>query len=205
MRGASVAAGGGPQRRCRVQAVEGKEREVSWAEFIPMAEHEARMRLALRQAERAAEAGEVPVGAVVYRGAELVGRAWNQTRTLKDPTAHAEMLAITQAAAAVGDWRLGECVLYVTKEPCPMCAGAAVLARLPLVVWGASDPLRGGAVSRFNILQSAELNHRAEVLPGVLEGECAALLREFFKHRREKNRENKTRKGTEEQDGQGDD
>lgn len=177
---------------------------MSLAESIPMAEHEARMRLALRQAERAAEEGEVPVGAVVYRGAELVGRAWNQTRTLKDPTAHAEMLAITQAAAAVGDWRLGGCVLYVTKEPCPMCAGAAVLARLPLVVWGAGDPLRGGAVSRFNILQSAELNHRAEALPGVLEGECAALLKGFFKRRREENREIKTRKGTEERDGQDD-
>jgi tRNA(adenine34) deaminase len=151
--------------------------------------HEARMRLALRQARRAAEAGEVPVGAVVYSGGELAGQAWNQTRTLKDPTAHAEMIAITQAAAAAGDWRLVDSILYVTKEPCPMCAGAIVLARIPLVVWGATDPLRGGAVSRFQILQTPELNHRAHVLPGVLEQECAALLKSFFKDRREQAKE----------------
>ncbi|MBR6021316.1 MAG: tRNA adenosine(34) deaminase TadA [Kiritimatiellae bacterium] len=151
--------------------------------------HEERMRRALRLAERAAEAGEVPVGAVVYHGERLVGQAWNQTRTLRDPTAHAEMIAITQAAAAVGDWRLTDCTLYVTKEPCPMCAGAAVLARLPLVVWGASDPLRGGGLSRFRILQTPELNHRAEVVSGVLEEECAGILREFFRKRRAEARE----------------
>jgi tRNA(adenine34) deaminase len=146
--------------------------------------HEARMRMALRQAKRAAEAGEVPVGAVIYNGGELAGQAWNQTQLLKDPTAHAEMLAITQAAAAAGDWRLTDSILYVTKEPCPMCAGAIVLARIPLVVWGMSDPLRGGAVSRFQILQTAELNHRADVLTGVLEEECKALVKEFFRKRR---------------------
>ena len=153
-----------------------------------MAAHEARMRLALRQARRAAEAGEVPVGAVIFNGGELAGQAWNQTRTLKDPTAHAEIIAITQAAAAAGDWRLTDSILYVTKEPCSMCAGAIVLARIPLVVWGMSDPLRGGAVSRFQILQSAELNHRAEVLSGVLEDECAALIKDFFKKRRLENK-----------------
>ena len=153
-----------------------------------MAIHEARMRLALRQAKMAAAAGEVPVGAVIYNGDELAGQAWNQTRTLKDPTAHAEIIAITQAAAAAGDWRLTDSILYVTKEPCPMCAGAIVLARIPLVVWGMSDPLRGGAVSRFNILQSAELNHRSEVLSGVLEEECAALIKDFFKKRRLENK-----------------
>ena len=94
------------------------------------------------------------------------------------------MLAITQAASAAGDWRLTDSILYVTKEPCPMCAGAIVLARIPLVVWGMSDPLRGGAVSRFQILQSAELNHRSEVLTGVLEAECAAIIKEFFRKRR---------------------
>lgn len=149
-----------------------------------MAVHEARMRLALRQARLAAEAGEVPVGAVIFNGAELAGQAWNQTQTLKDPTAHAEMIAITQAASAAGDWRLTDSILYVTKEPCPMCAGAIVLARIPLVVWGMDDPLRGGAVSRFQILQSAELNHRAQVLSGVLGDECAALIQDFFKKRR---------------------
>lgn len=153
-----------------------------------MAVHEARMRQALRQAQRAAEAGEVPVGAVVYNGGTLAGQAWNQTRTLKDPTAHAEIIAITQAAAAAGDWRLTDSILYVTKEPCPMCAGAIVLARIPLVVWGMSDPLRGGAVSRFQILQTAELNHRSEVLSGVLEDECAALIKDFFKKRRQENK-----------------
>ena len=153
-----------------------------------MALHEARMRLALRQAKLAAEAGEVPVGAVIYNSGELAGQAWNQTRMLKDPTAHAEMVAITQAASAAGDWRLVDSILYVTKEPCPMCAGAIVLARIPLVVWGMSDPLRGGAVSRFQILQSAELNHRAEVLAGVLEEECSALIKEFFKNRRIENK-----------------
>ena len=153
-----------------------------------MAVHEARMRQALRQAQRAAEAGEVPVGAVIYNGGTLVGQAWNQTRTLKDPTAHAEIIAITQAAAAAGDWRLTDSILYVTKEPCPMCAGAIVLARIPLVVWGMSDPLRGGAVSRFQILQTAELNHRSEVLSGVLEDECAALIKDFFKKRRLENK-----------------
>ena len=153
-----------------------------------MAVHEARMRQALRQAKMAAEAGEVPVGAVIYNGGTLAGQAWNQTRTLKDPTAHAEIIAITQAASAAGDWRLTDSILYVTKEPCPMCAGAIVLARIPLVVWGMSDPLRGGAVSRFQILQTAELNHRSEVLSGVLEDECAALIKDFFKKRRLENK-----------------
>lgn len=146
------------------------------------------MRLALRQAERAAEAGEVPVGAVIYNGGTLAGQAWNQTRTLKDPTAHAEILAITQAASAAGDWRLTDSILYVTKEPCPMCAGAIVLARIPLVVWGMSDPLRGGGLSRFQILQTPELNHRAEVIAGVLEEECAALIQGFFRRRRREGR-----------------
>jgi tRNA(adenine34) deaminase len=150
--------------------------------------HEARMRLALRQAQRAAEAGEVPVGAVIFNGSVLAGQAWNQTESLKDPTAHAEILAITQAASAAGDWRLTDSILYVTKEPCPMCAGAIVLARIPLVVWGMSDPLRGGAVSRFQILQTAELNHQAEVLSGVLEEECTQLMKAFFKNRRLENK-----------------
>ena len=150
--------------------------------------HEVRMRMALRQAKMAAEAGEVPVGAVIYNGGELAGQAWNQTQLLKDPTAHAEMLAITQAASAAGDWRLTDSILYVTKEPCPMCAGAIVLARIPLVVWGMSDPQRGGGVSRFNILQSEDLNHRSEVLKGVLEEECTSIFKDFFKKRRLENK-----------------
>ncbi len=152
--------------------------------------HERRMRAALQQARQAAKAEEVPVGAVIYNpdGAR-VGQAWNQTRLLKDPTAHAEMLAITQAANAAGDWRLDGHVLYVTKEPCPMCAGAIVLARIPLVVWGMSDPQRGGGLSRFRILQTPELNHHAEVLTGILEEECTAVVQDFFRRRRAENRE----------------
>ncbi len=149
-------------------------------ELPSMAVHEVRMRMALRQAKQAEEADEVPIGAVIYNGSQLAGQAWNQTRLLKDPTAHAEMLAITQAASAAGDWRLTESILYVTKEPCPMCAGAIVLARIPLVVWGMSDPQCGGA-SRFDILQTAEMNHRSEMLKGVLEEECTALIQNFFR------------------------
>ena len=146
--------------------------------------HVVRMRVALRQAQRAAEDGEVPVGAAIFKDGHLIAQAHNQTETLKDPTAHAEMIAITQAAAAVSNWRLDGTIMYVTKEPCVMCAGAIVLARIPLVVWGMSDPLRGGAASRFQILQSDTLNHRTDFLTGVLEAECTALVKDFFKARR---------------------
>ena len=142
------------------------------------------MRLALKQAAIAASRGEVPIGAVIVRGGKLVGQAHNQVEMLKDPTAHAEMIAITQAASAVGDWRLTDCILYVTKEPCPMCAGAIVHARIPLVVWGMTDPQRGGCVSLFKILQNGELNHRADYLAGVIEDECKELMQEFFRKRR---------------------
>jgi tRNA(adenine34) deaminase len=149
------------------------------------------MRLAIRQAHAAREAGEVPTGCVIVAAAtgpsagaaRLIGRAHNQVETLRDPTAHAEMIAITQAAAALGDWRLADTILYVTKEPCAMCAGAIVLARIPTVVYGVDDPLRG-AVSRFGILNDAGLNHRCRVLSGVLEDECRALLQDFFRSRR---------------------
>jgi tRNA(adenine34) deaminase len=144
----------------------------------------AHMRVALRQARQAAALKEVPVGAAIFRGGTLLGQAHNQVETLKDPTAHAEMIAITQAASALGDWRLTGTVLYVTKEPCPMCAGAIVLARIPLVVWGVTDPARGGAVSVFNILQSKTLNHRTEFVAGFLEEECRSLLQAFFKELR---------------------
>ena len=142
------------------------------------------MRKALQQARRAADAGEVPVGAVIVSEGKLIAQAWNQVEMLKDPTAHAEMIAITQAASALGDWRLTQATLYVTKEPCPMCAGAIVLARIPLVVWGMSDPLRGGAISRFNIFKSEALNHQVDCLAGVLEGECKEIMQDFFRRRR---------------------
>jgi tRNA(adenine34) deaminase len=145
------------------------------------------MRMALREAERAAEAGEVPCGAVIVKDGDVIGKAHNQTETLKDPTAHAEILAITQAAAAVGDWRLNGAVMYVTKEPCPMCAGAIVLARLDKVVWAVDDPKRGGARSKFEILDHADLNHRVAIEAGVLEDECKTLLQGFFRDLRQGN------------------
>jgi tRNA(adenine34) deaminase len=148
-------------------------------------QHEKYMRLAIQLAQEAAAHGEVPVGAIIAREGRIIGRAWNQVEMLKDPTAHAEMIAITQAAAALGDWRLEETTLYVTKEPCPMCAGAIVLARIPLVVWGTTDPLRGGAISCVQIFKAEGLNHHPQYVAGVLENECLELLRSFFKERRE--------------------
>ncbi|MBU0678035.1 MAG: tRNA adenosine(34) deaminase TadA [Verrucomicrobia bacterium] len=142
------------------------------------------MQAALRQAREAGDREEVPVGAVIVRDGSIIGQAYNQVEMLKDPTAHAEIIAITQAASAVGDWRLEGCTLYVTKEPCPMCAGAIVLARIPRIVWGMTDPLRGGALSQFNIVQNAALNHRVECCPGVLEDECKELVQSFFRKKR---------------------
>jgi tRNA(adenine34) deaminase len=148
---------------------------------IPNLNH---MRVALRQARMAFESKEVPVGAAIFRGSTLLAQARNQVETLKDPTAHAEMIAITQAASALGDWRLEDTVMYVTKEPCPMCAGAIVLARIPRVVWGMTDPQRGGAVSAFRILQSDTLNHRVDYVAGVLEEDCLRLMQDFFRNLR---------------------
>ncbi len=156
-------------------------------------DHASLMRMALRQAEQAAEAGEVPTGCVIVGPPHVEGlstrpilaRAHNQVEMLKDATAHAEMIAITQAANARGDWRLTDTILYVTKEPCAMCAGAIILARIPLVVFGAPDPKRGGAVSVFNILNHPNLNHRCDVVSGVCEEECRHLLKSFFARRRE--------------------
>src|SRR4051812_7359772 len=135
---------------------------------------------ALRQAAKAYEAEEVPVGAVVVRAGRIIARAFNQVELLKDATAHAEMLAVTQAEEAVGDWRLTDCTLYVTKEPCPMCAGAIVHVRLARVVFGCKDPKAGAAGSALNLLQFPTLNHRSEITAGVREAECRALLQSFF-------------------------
>ncbi len=139
---------------------------------------------ALRQARRAYAAGEVPVGAVVVRGGRIIARAFNQVELLKDATAHAEMLAVTQAQAAVSDWRLTDCTLYATKEPCPMCAGALVHARVRRVVYGAGDPKAGAAGGVMNILQFPSLNHRCEITGGVRADECRRLLQSFFAERR---------------------
>jgi tRNA(adenine34) deaminase len=143
------------------------------------------MREALRQAQKACDAGEVPVGAVVVLARKLIGRAHNQVELLKDATAHAEMLALTQAEAAVGDWRLIDCDLYVTKEPCAMCAGALVHTRVRRLIFGCTDPVAGAAGSVMNLLQMPGLNHRCDIASGVLQDECSAILQNFFRKRRE--------------------
>ncbi len=160
--------------------------------------HDYFMRLALREADQAAAAGEVPTGCVIIDqpdddairpvAVKVLGRAHNQTEMLHDPTAHAEMIAITQAAAARGDFRLTDTVLYVTKEPCPMCAGAIVLARIPTVIYGVADPQRGGQ-SVFQILTHPQLIHRAEVIGDVLGDVCRERLQAFFRNRRDASRE----------------
>ena len=143
------------------------------------------MREALRQGQKAYAADEVPVGAVVVREGKIIARAHNQVELLKDATAHAEMLALTQAEAAVGDWRLMDCDLYVTKEPCAMCAGAVVHTRIRRVIFGCPDLSAGAAGSMMNLLQMRSLNHRCEITSGVLQKECAAILQDFFRKRRD--------------------
>ncbi len=142
------------------------------------------MREALRLAQKAFEKDEVPVGALVVRAGKIIGRACNQMELLKDATAHAEMLAITQAEAAVGDWRLNDCDLYVTKEPCAMCAGALVHVRMRRVVFGCADEQSGAAGGVMNLLHMPGLNHWCEITSGVLRDECAALLQTFFRGKR---------------------
>jgi tRNA(adenine34) deaminase len=150
--------------------------------FFPLDEHF--MRLALREAERAIAHGDVPVGAVVVHEGEPIGTACNERELRQDPTAHAETLALREAARRLGSWRVLNCVLYVTLEPCAMCAGAIILARVPRVVYGAVDPKAGAAGSVFEILAEPRLNHRPEVAGGLLAEECAELLRRFFRSRR---------------------
>ena len=147
--------------------------------------HQHHMEMALEEAAAAAAEDEVPVGAVIVsfeRG--VIARAHNQREQLRDPTAHAEMIAITQAAQALGSWRLEGCALYVTLEPCPMCAGAVVQARLPLLVYGCADPKAGACDSLYRITSDARLNHRAQVVAGVLGDRCAAALSAFFQGKR---------------------
>ena len=151
------------------------------------------MAMALREAEKAASDGEVPTGCVIVEMPDgeiampaecrILGRAHNQTEQLVDATAHAEMLALSQAFAAKGNWRLTGCRMYVTKEPCPMCAGAIALGRLDAVVWGASDPKRGGSTV-FDIFRHPGMNHHPELVPGVMEDACVAVLKDFFRSRR---------------------
>ncbi|MEW6253724.1 MAG: tRNA adenosine(34) deaminase TadA [Planctomycetota bacterium] len=142
------------------------------------------MQEALRLAERALESEDVPVGAVIVHEGRIIGRGYNQREKLRDPTAHAEMLALTAAADYLGQWRLDDCTLYVTLEPCAMCAGAMVLARLPRLVYGATDPKAGACGSLYELTTDPRLNHRVETVGGVLAEPAAELLRAFFRQRR---------------------
>jgi tRNA(adenine34) deaminase len=146
--------------------------------------HDRWMRLALEEAQAAAAEDEVPVGAVIVAGGRVVASGHNQREQLNDPTAHAEMIALTQAAANLGSWRLEGCTLYVTLEPCPMCAGAILQARVPFVVWGAADPKAGAVVSLYRLFEDARLNHRVEHVGGVLAGDCGRILSDFFRGKR---------------------
>jgi tRNA(adenine34) deaminase len=156
------------------------------APLIDLASDTFFMGQAMRQAQKAYLAEEVPVGAVIVRHGSIVARAHNQVETLRDATAHAEMLALTQAEEAMGDWRLMDCDLYVTKEPCPMCAGAIVHCRIRRVIFGCGDPKGGAAGGFINLLQQPTLNHSSEVTPGVLEEESKLLLKTFFLEARTK-------------------
>jgi len=142
------------------------------------------MRVAIESAKIAEENGDVPIGAVIVHQNQIIGKAYNQREQLKDPTAHAEIIALTQAAAALQSWRLTGCTMYVTLEPCPMCAGALVLARIDRLVYGCDDPKTGACKSLYNIVQDERLNHRLEVTTGVLADDCSRLLQDFFQQKR---------------------
>jgi len=145
-----------------------------------MTDDERWMEYALREAEQAYKRKEVPVGAVIVHDGRIIGKGYNQIESLNDPTAHAEMIAITAAATFLSDRRLLDCTLYVTLEPCPMCAGAIVQARIPRLVYGAWDPKAGACGTLFNIVQDDRMNHRVELAAGILEERCGSLLKEFF-------------------------
>ncbi len=149
-------------------------------------DHEHWMKMALREAVRGAEEGEVPIGAVVVHNSMIIGRGHNRTEGLADATAHAEILAIGAASDTLGDWRLEDCTLYVTLEPCPMCAGAIVQARIPTLVYAAPDPKAGACGTLYDIVRDERLNHRVEVVTGICEAESADLLRAFFRRLRDK-------------------
>ena len=150
-------------------------------------EDERYMRMAISAAQIAEENGDVPIGAVIVYKNQIIGKAYNQREQLKDPTAHAEIIALTQAASFIESWRLHDCTIYVTLEPCPMCAGALVLARMDRLVYGCDDPKAGACKSLYNIVQDERLNHRLEVTGGVLAEDCSKLLQEFFQRRRSEN------------------
>ena len=145
------------------------------------------MRMAIDQAFIAEENGDVPIGCVIVHQGRVIGKGYNQREQLNDPTAHAEIIALTQAAAYIGNWRLHDCTIYVTLEPCPMCAGALVLARMDRLVYGTEDPKTGSCGSIYNIVQDDRLNHRLEITKGVMQDDCRDQLQMFFKRRRQEN------------------
>ncbi len=145
-----------------------------------MTEHEKWMEFAFKEAEQAYKRKEVPIGAVIILDNRIVGRGYNQMETLRDPTAHAEIIAITAAASQLDNHRLENCTMYVTLEPCAMCAGAIVLARIPQLVYGAADPKSGACGTLYNIVQDERLNHRVQLIRGVLEPKCSGILKDFF-------------------------
>jgi tRNA(adenine34) deaminase len=146
--------------------------------------HDDYMRLALAEAQQAFDEDEVPIGAVIVHQERVIASAHNQREQLRDPTAHAEMIAITQAAEAMGSWRLDDCLLYVTLEPCPMCAGAILQARIPWLIYGVADPKAGAVHTLYRLLADARLNHRCQTASGVLAEPCAEILRRFFQRKR---------------------
>ncbi|MEI0736664.1 tRNA adenosine(34) deaminase TadA [Paenibacillus sp. JTLBN-2024] len=148
--------------------------------------HERWMKEAIAEAKKAEAIGEVPIGAIIVRGDEIIGRGYNLRETSQDATAHAEIVAIRQASQAIGAWRLLDCRLYVTLEPCPMCAGAIVQSRIPHVIYGTGDPKAGCAGTLMNLLQEPRFNHRTELTVGVLQEECATMLTQFFRKLRGK-------------------
>jgi len=145
------------------------------------------MKTAIEQAKIAEENGDVPIGAVIVYKNQIIGKAYNQREQLNDPTAHAEIIALTQAAAFMESWHLNGCTMYVTLEPCPMCAGALVLSRMDRLVFGCDDPKTGACKSLYNIVQDERLNHRLEVTSGILAEDCSKLLQDFFQRRRIEN------------------
>lgn len=157
-----------------------------FAELTEEALHEYWMRLAIAEARKAEALGEVPIGAVIVRNNEIIGRGYNLRETTLDSTAHAEMVAIREASEVIGAWRLLDCSLYVTLEPCPMCAGAIVQSRVPRVIYGTADPKAGCAGTLMNLLQEPRFNHRTEIVPDVLQPECSSMLTQFFRKLRKK-------------------
>jgi len=149
-----------------------------------MQPHDRWMRVALDEARAAADEDEVPVGAVIVAAGRVIASAHNQREQLADPTAHAEMISLTQAAAALGSWRLEQCTLYVTLEPCPMCAGAILQARVPVVIWGAADPKAGAVESLYRLFEDQRLNHRVQHTGHVMAEECGRILSDFFRQKR---------------------